>query len=339
MSKLLPETNNIDEHYFSKIAKDMIASCSGDGLNYGSIKKYLDMTLNKSVDIIITILNNDQNDCSYQELMKSIKIQPLCRLAEEINNYKKKNSIPLSNMSSERIKKVPTDTFIEQQQKLKLLQDTIITSAKRSKSQKIKSILSSIDLTSPDIPTEKLTSILTIIIQEGEDFAQTRMAKLYFGILKTLQKNEKIDLSIPLEKSERLILQTVKVIKGKIYKITDESIKTNAMQTQLIDILQSQVDHLSNEIIFKNEAKLFEKEIKKNFEENCKYDDLLENLKKAFKKIEEASMSKKELILRNGHLETQNLLLQKKYNDFVDENNQLKQKIQNFQSKKNKRNQ
>lgn len=321
----LSEEYSMDDERLVTLARDTLSSCSEHDFSYLSLKKLLDNTINKSVDIIISILHEDIDDTSYQNLVKSIKIIPFRRLAEEIKNFKKEsfNNLKSGNYKSEN------DNSQIQEEKLQIIQESIIKTAKQSKSQRIQSLLNSSDLSKSEISIEKLKSILTIMVQEGEDTAQYRMAKLYFNVLKAFNKNEKIDMSIPTDKLEKLILQTIESIKEKVNKYTEQSLKTSSIQAHTISMLQGQIKDLTKEIQSKTEKQLFEKEIFEDFE-SSKYNELLDKYEKTFQKIDDMTKSKNELLIRYGSLETQYLVLMQKVNDSIDENNQLKKLIQDF---------
>lgn len=323
-----------DDQYHIALAQNLIASCSQDGLNYSLIKNILDNSLNKITDVIISFLHDKLDDESYQNEIKSIKILPFRKLAEEIQNFKQTVTFSNGNFSIEKL------NFLQkQEEKLNSIQDLIVKTAKQSNSSKIKSILNLID--DSEISQDTLKELFLALIQEGENIAQTRMANLWENVFQTFNSSEKVDKSIPIDQSEKLILETVQSIKKKVNHFTQKSLKTNLMQTQLISTLELQIEDLKKSLKFQNEAQLFETDIRKKFEEfenneNKKFDQLFRNYKEAFQKIEEVTKSKNELLLRNGNLETQNLLLQQKFNASINENNKLKQTIQNFQLKNRK---
>lgn len=330
----------IDDQYHIKLAQSLIASCSNNGLDYSSLKNVIDNSLNKNVDVLISFLHNNLDENSFQKELSIMTVDPFRRLAEEIMNYKKKTEITI-NKSAMKEYELKLNTFKKQEEKLRLIQETIIVAAKHSTSEKVKSVLNSIDLSGPEITQDKLVEMLIVLLQEGENTAQKRMLNLWSNISKTFNSKEEINKSMPIEKSEKLILQTVQAIKKKVHQYTQKSLKNNVAQTQLIKTLESQVEDLKRAIHFKKEEELFEYDIKKKFEaieshENRKFDELFVKYKEAFSKIEEVTNSKNELLVRNGDLETENLILQQKFNDSIKENNQLKQTIEGYQSKNRK---
>lgn len=329
-----------DDDYHVHLAQNLISACSTNGLQYSLIKDVFDNSFNKIADILISILHNNLDDQSFQNEIKTIKIIPFRRLAEEIISYKK-NTISLISKYSDIDDESKMYSFQEQEEKLQLIQDSILMAAKQSNSPKIKSCLQSIDLDESEISKDDLNEILLILIQEGKDITQIKMANLWEQVFKTFDNNGKVDKTIPAEQSETLILQTIQSIKKKVNNFTKKSLQTNMMQTQLIETLELQIEDLKKSLHYQNEAELFESDFRKRFEEfenseNKKFDKLFENYRVAFKKIEEVTKSKNELLLRNGSLETQNLLLQQKVTASLNENNKLKQTIQNFQLKNRK---
>lgn len=337
MSEELLKLESDDQHLINS-AQNLIKTLSSEGINYLSIIHTLDNALNKPIDIAISMLRDNSDNLSYQNQIQEIKIQPFRRLYEEIINYKKKAPL-ISKKQPENIVNVVPVASQDQERKIKSIKQSIFIPAKQSKSPRVKSLLDSIDLNSSEVSNEKIKELISILIQEGENATQSKMVNLLSDVRKAANDKEEVDKSISIEKSERLILKTVQTLKEKVTELTDKSIKTNSMQLQLIKTYQAQIEDLRVALQFKNETLAFEDEIKKHFEniENSlnsnKYDELFENYKEAFKKIEQVTKSKNEILIRNGKIEAQNVLLQQKVNDLIDENNKLKQKVQNLSSK------
>lgn len=328
---------NDDDQYLIKLAQNLIKSHSDDGINNLSLISTLDNALSKPIDIAISILQDESNDFSYQNQIEEIKILPFRRLFEEIVNYKKKSAFSVKKIPE---KTVEPDISAELEKKIKSIQQSIFLTARQSKSLKVKNFLDSIDLNGPEVSIEKIKELITILVQEGENASQSKMRDLLLDVRKAAnEKEEAVDKSISIEKSERQIIKTVQTLKEKVDDLTEKTIKTNSMQLQLIKTYQSQIEDLRVALQFKNETLAFEEEIKKHFENientlnSSKYDELFENYKEAFKKIEQITTSRNEILLRNGKIESQNVILQQKVSDLTDENNKLKQRIQNSASR------
>lgn len=337
MSEELLKLESDDQHLISS-AQNLIKTLSSEGINYSSIINTLDNALNKPIDIAISMLFDNSDNLSYQNQIQEIKIQPFRRLYEEIINYKK-NAPLVTKKQPENIVNVVPVASQDQEKKIKSIKQSIFIPAKQSKSPRVKSLLDSIDINSSEISNEKIKELISILIQEGENTTQSKMVNLLSDVQKAANDKEEVDKSISIEKSERLIIRTVQTLKEKVNELTEKSIKTNSMQLQLIKTYQAQIEDLRVALQFKNETLAFEDEIKKHFENienslnSSKYDELFENYKEAFKKIEQVTKSKNEILIRNGKIEAQNVLLQQKVNDLIDENSKLKQKVQNLSSK------
>ena len=320
-----------DDQYLNKLAQNLINSFYANGSSYNTIKNILDEALNKHIDIAISILQNDFDDYSFQNQLNSLKILPFRRLFEEIINYKKNPSLTFNKPVITR--KVEPIVIQDHENKIVTIPRSVFTTARQSKSSKIQSFLDSIDLNNSNNYVDKIKELITLLIQESENETQLRMANLLSNVRKIVGVHEEVEKSISVDKSEKQILKTVQTLKDKVTEITQKSIKTNTTQLQLIKTFQSQIEDLRSALQFKNDTQAFENEIIKYFENiqnslnTSKYDELFENYKKAFKKIEEITASKNEVLVRNGKLETQILLVQQKNEELMEEIAKLKEKI------------
>ena len=178
--------------------------------------------------------------------------------------------------------------------------------------------------------------------EEKEDKTRSTMVKLWSNIQEKMddQKFENDD-TISIEYIEYSILEAVQSLKDQVDLIKTKTARNESFQKQLISTLQSQIEDLQAAVKFRRDTEAFEKEITKHFEniENSlntsKYDELFANYKEAFKKIDELSRNKDELLMKNGNLERQILAGQQKQNELIEENNKLTKKIQEIQGKNN----
>lgn len=335
----LPAEMDTDDQFLMILARNLIDSCSPNGLNYSLIKNHLENALKKPVNTIISILSNDSNNYVYQKQIDSIKILPFRQLAEEIVKFKKR-STPLVTRTLGNAAPIESENLQKLNSKLYSLQETILNAARTSKSPQVKALYNSIKQNGSEIEIDTFKDLLTLIIKEGENNAKSRMANLWSNIRQEVNESHEIDESISIIEYENSIVQTVQSLKEQIDHTTIKSLKTDSMQNQLISTLQSQIEDLKAAVNFRKETENFEREINKHFENienslnSSKYDELYENYKQTFRKIEELSNSKNQLVLKNGNLETQNFHFQQKVSDLTDEINRLKKTIQEMQNKK-----